>query len=128
VATVPIDLTDVDIPENTSQRINFTVVDEDGNGIPAASLSTLTVTLYNKRDEAIINSRDGVSILNANGGQVDANGVGSWLMEPDDNPILVTTSRSGWEHHVVLFEWTWGTGKAGKQPVKLKICDLKHVP
>jgi hypothetical protein len=128
MATVPIDLTDTNIPENTSQRINFTVVDEDGVGIPAASLTSLTVTLYNKRDEAIINSVDDIDILNANGGVVDVNGVGSWLMAPADNPILVTTSRAGWEHHIALFEWAWGSGKKGKQPVKLKICDLKHVP
>ena len=126
MATVPIDLTDTDIPEESSQRINFTVVDEDGVGIPAASLTSLTVTLYNKRDEAVINSRTDLDILNVNGGIVGVDGVGSWLMTPDDNPILVTNSK--WEHHIALFEWAWGSGKKGKQPVKLKIVNLEFVP
>lgn len=125
MAVIPIDLTDTPIAEETTQRINFTVVDEDGVGIPAASLDSLTVTLFTTRANTIINSRDTIDILNANGGSVDANGVGYWLMDPDDNAIIGGGKS---EHHTALFEWGWATTREGRQPVLLKVCNLKQVP
>ena len=125
MATIPIDLTGSPIAEETSQRINFTVVDEDGVGIPAAGLTSLTLTLFTKRANTIINGRDATDILNVNGGTVGVDGVGSFLMTPDDNVISGTGKV---EYHTALFEWAWGTGKEGKQPVKLKVVNLQQVP
>ena len=129
MATIPIDLTGSPIAEETSQRINFTVVDENGDGIPVGSLTTLTVTLFNVADSAIINSRDGTDIKNANGGELDiggVDGVGAWTMDPDDNEIIGTSKAV--EYHTALFEWTWATTKEGRQPVSLLVVNLKHVP
>jgi hypothetical protein len=126
MATLPIDLTDDPIAEEATARIDFTVTDEDGVGIPAASLDGLTVTLFEERSGQIINSRTDVNILNANGGTVDANGVGTWLMDPDDNVFVAGGQQ---EYHVALFEWTFGGGsKDGKQPVRLKVINLQQVP
>lgn len=126
-----IDLTDSPIPERTSRRINFTIVDEDGVGIPEASVDTITVTLFEERELTIINSRDDVDIKNANGGELDRggeDGVGGWTMDPEDNPIVRTASQQE-EYHIVLFEWTYSAGnKDGKQPVRLKVVNLQHVP
>lgn len=127
MAVLPIDLTGSPIAELTSQRINFTVVDEDGVGIPAANLATLTLTLFVERDGAIINSRDGIDILNTNGGTVGVDGVGTYTMEPADNPIVRTGSKQE-EYHIALFEWTYSGGtKDGKQPVRLKVVNLQNV-
>jgi hypothetical protein len=101
------DLTADPYAEKSTQKINFTVEDEDGNAVQP---ETLTVTLYNQADGAIINSRNAINILNANGGSVSA-GVGYWIMDPDDNAI-VNDARDE-EIHVALFEWTWNSGQRG---------------
>jgi len=125
-----IDLTDTPINERTTRRINFKVLDEDGVGIPAASIDTITVTLFEERDEAFINSRDHVDIKNTNGGELDRNGedgLGGWTMDPEDNQIVRTASKEE-EYHIALFEWTYSAGnKDGKQPVRLKVLNLQHV-
>lgn len=127
MASLPIDLTADLIPELTTQKLAYRVLDEDEVGIPGASLLTLTVTLFALESESIINSRSDIDILGANGGSVpDANGDGNWVMLPADNAII---DGEAFEDHIALLEWTYGTGpKQGRQPIRLRVGDLVKVP
>ena len=117
--------------EETTAIYGTTVQDEDGAGIAAASLTTLTLTLYNKDDtiKTIINTRDGQDVLNANNVTVDGSGVLEWTMQPNDNQIIGTSaSVGGDEEHIALFQWTYSGGaKAGKHEVRILVKNLEKV-
>jgi len=114
------------IAEKTTAKLAFVVQDEAGVAIPAASLTTLVATLYVRRGGAIINSRTAQSILNANGGTVDAGGNGTLILVPADNAIVSATGAI--EDHDLLIEWTYNAGaKAGKHLLHLRVANLAKV-
>ena len=118
-------LTD-DIMEKTTVKITATVEDEDGNGLAAASLDTLTLTLYSLEDNTIINSRDDQSVKNVNGVTLDANGSLIWTVTPADTIIVNTTLNA--ERHRAVFEWTYDTGaKNGKHVIDMRIINLVKI-
>jgi len=120
------DLTDDPVAEESTAILSFQVQDEDGNNLGADVLDSLTFTLYNKTDEAIINSRTGVDILNAGPGTVDSDGIGEVVLDADDN-IIVGTLRA--EDHMALFAWTWAGGsREGKHQVRIRVQNLGKVP
>ncbi|MCK9568735.1 hypothetical protein M0R72_07330 [Candidatus Pacearchaeota archaeon] len=107
-----------------------TIKDENGTALTSGDLSTLTLTLYDKDTEAIINSRDSQDVLNKNGVTVGAAGALTWVMTPDDNVIVTTTSYAPgqWESHIALFEWTWSSStKAGKYQVQIDVEQMAKV-
>jgi hypothetical protein len=138
-------------PEKTTGRLTAVVQDHAGVAIPAASLTTLVLTLYNLADGAIINSRSAQSVLNANGGTVDSSGNLVMILGPLDNVITGTASpstsladlmaargstplplgssaRSQVETHVALFEYTYDSGaKSGKTEVFIDVLNLAKV-
>jgi len=124
---MPLPLT-YSLDERTSGRIVGTITEEDGvTPIPAGTLTTLTFTLYaDDGSNTIINSRTDVNILNANGGTVSAAGVLTLTLAPADNQIL--NANLPYERHVVLLEWTWGSGKAGNAELILSVRNLQLVP
>ena len=114
--------------EASSSKLTATIQDESETAIPAASLGTLTLTLYDQLTElnspgstaAIINSRDAQDVLNANGCTVSTGGVMTMTFTPADN-IIVNTGKSS-ERHVALFKYTYAAGlKAGKQEVLIDV-------
>ncbi len=112
------------ILEKTTPKITATIQDENGTAIPAASLTTLTLTLYNREDSAktIINSRNAQNVLNANNVTVDSNGLITWSVQPLDTAILGTASS---ERHRAVFEWTYNSGaKNGKYIIDMTIKNL----
>jgi hypothetical protein len=118
---------DDSVAEGTTCQITGTLVDETGTAIPGASLTTLRFTLYNKTGLTILNSRNAVDILNANGGTVDSAGLVTMILDPADNQI-VGAGVGGGEQHVGLFEWTWASGvKKGRHEVPFHIVNLAVV-
>lgn len=116
-----------DIREATTPVYTATIKDELGVVIPAASLSTLTLTYYEKRANTIINSRDGQNILNANNVTVSSGGVLTWTLQPADTAILDV--QNVYEEHIALFAWTWAAGaKAGKHEVRFIVTNMTRVP
>ena len=113
-----------DVLERTTRIFSATVQDLDGVAIPAASLTTMVLTLYSLHSLAVINSRNAQDILNANNVTIDANGLLTWELQPADNQIL-DNSRPV-EVHRALFEWTWG-GKAGKDEIDFYVRNLNKV-
>jgi len=115
------------IAEKSTRTLRFVTADENGDAVGAAELATLTLTLYDKRSKTILNSRDHQSILNANGGTVDASGNGELVLADADN-ALVSQGRSS-EMHVALIEWTWAGGtKSGRHEIVLTVENLQKVP
>jgi len=113
--------------EKTTQLFTGNFVDETGVAIPAASLSTLTLTLYDVVSGTKINSRNVQNVLNANNVTVSSSGGLTWTMQPADNPIISTALPN--ELHVALWEWTYGAGgtKAGKHETGFSIKNLTNV-
>jgi len=116
--------------EETTAIYGTTIQDTDGNGIAAASITTLTLTLYNFDDseKSIINSRNAQDVLNTNGVTVDGSGVLEWTMDPADNEIMGTPGVGESEKHIALFEYTYSGGtKAGKHEVVINVENLDKV-
>lgn len=115
------------VPEKSTAQITGVLKDEAANVIPAASLTTLTLTLYVLGFPAqIINGRDAQNVLNANGVAVDANGNLTWTMTPADNVIIDPTNDV--ETHIALFQWTWSAGaKAGRSEIAIQVVNLDKV-
>src|SRR5689334_10602277 len=101
------------IAEKTTWRLTATLVDETAAAVPSASVSTLTLTLYN-RDSAtkeIINSVDHVNILNTGRGTLHAtSGLLTITLDPNDNAIIDSMSDLEW--HRALIEGTYSGAKA----------------
>src|SRR5262245_7000457 len=108
-----------EVIEKTTCRYTATLTDELGSVIPAASLTTLTLTLFDRRTGSIINSLNAQNVLNANGVTVDSSGNLIWTMSPADNAI---TGSWDVEEHGAMFEWTWSAGaKGGKHEVSFVV-------
>ena|SRR5436190_23659724 len=118
-----------DVLEQSTPKYTATITDDAGAALPAASLTTLTLTLYVIKADgtiAYVNSRNRQSILNLNNGTVDVNGLVTWLVQQADTTFVEATLP--FERHIALFEWTWSTGsKAGKHEAVLNIQNLNVV-
>lgn len=114
--------------QNTKARYTGQIVDELGAGIDAASLTTLTLTLYDLVSNTIINGRNAQNILNANNVTVDASGNLVWSVQPSDNPIYSSTPVEN-ELHIALFQWTWGVAgvNKGNHEVGIRVIALKRL-
>lgn len=98
-------------PERVTAEITTTVTDESGDAIAGSSLTTLTLTLYNKSTGAVINSVSETNILNTGRGSVSEAGVLTLTLEPEDMQVVDSELKAGnIEHHVALIVWTWDSG------------------
>lgn len=116
------------VREKTTVKYTAVIKDENGTAIPAASLSALTLTLYNMGSTArdIINSRTAQNVLNANNVTVDTDGIITWTMQPDDNQIIDANKKT--ERHRALFIFTWDAGsKKGTHTVDFDVENLEKV-
>ncbi len=118
------------VNEDGTLRITGVLKDELGVAIPGASLATLTLTLYDLATDAIINSRNAMSILNVSTGTVDASGNFALVLLPADNPIVTpaTAARNSRERHIALLKWTYGTGRGQWQELQIDVVQLNRVP
>jgi hypothetical protein len=113
------------VAEKTTQKYTATIKDENGTAIPAASLTTLTLTLYEQTTQTIINSRNQQNVLNLQGVTVDAQGLLTWVMTPADNAHLGVAQK---EQHVALFEFTYAAGaKRGQAEVLFEVTNTARV-
>lgn len=117
------------IPEQTTPKITAVIKDENGTAIPASSLDTLTLDLYNQSDAptfTVINLRSAQNVLNANGVTVDASGNLTWQMVTADNVIIDSTLKT--EKHRAVFNWTYSAGaKTGRHIIDLTVVNLEKI-
>ena len=94
--------------ERSSGTYTATLSDENGDAVTA--LDSLVVWLRDVSSGAYLNSREGQSLLNANGGTFSA-GALTWAMEPADHAIVGTGPI---ERHEAVFRATWDSGTKSK--------------
>lgn len=111
-AVQPAEIAIITINEGNIALVSGTLTDEAGDAVPLASLSTLTLTLYDRATDTIINSRTAQSILNTNGGTFAAtSGAFTLTLSSNDNPIVTSALAAGrTETHIGLVEATWAGG------------------
>ena len=96
------------IKEKQTGIYAFTMKDEAGAVIPAASLTSLTLTVYSLQSGAIVNSRNAQNVLNANNVSVSEGGVVTWIQQIADVTILNDALTE--ETHRCLFVFGWNSG------------------
>jgi len=112
------------VQEATTATYTATLKDDAGVVIPSADLTTLTLTLYNEKTDAVINSRTAQDVLGVNGGTVHAtSGLLTQVFAPADNPIIDTALEHGrTEVHIAQFDFTWNAGaKAGRKMITIEV-------
>jgi hypothetical protein len=116
--------------ELSSCYFEGTLKDEQGVVVPLASLSSITLTLFGKKVDDIINSRDDDDVLNAGGGTYHAtSGLFTMTFDGDDSPIITASSKDGKvEDHWAMFDAQWGTGGRLIWLVKIRVRQLRRVP
>ena len=113
--------------ERTTRRVNAILTDEDDVGIDVADITSVVMTLYNKADGSIINSRTVQDIKNANDVTIDSVGALVWIVQVLDNVIV--DSKQVLEHHIALIEWTWSAGNhEGRYTIDIFIRNMEKVP
>lgn len=118
----------VDVLEGETPRYTATVKDDTGAVLPAASLTTITLTLYViKTDGTVgyVNSRNAQNVLNANNVTISAAGILVWQMQVADTTLVEALP---FERHIALWEWTWPTSRAGKHELFITVKALGEVP
>lgn len=92
--------------------------DEAGVAVAKADLGTVKLWLYVKQEapgapSAYLNSRNGVSIKDANGGTITTGGVLTLVLDPADNVISESNLVEEW--HTAEIEYTYNGGaKTGR--------------
>jgi hypothetical protein len=117
------------VAEKTTLLITATLLDEVGDPVQAAMLSTLTLTLYNRDSVAkeIINSLSAVNILNTGRGTVHAtSGLLSITLQPDDNAMVDTATDLEWHRALIQGTYAGGT-KAFKYEIDVQVRNLEKV-
>ena len=112
------------IHQGTTPKLTFDIENEDGVVIPSASLTTLTLNLFNLDDEdnTILNSRTDQDVLNANNVTVSGAGAGVWSMQVGDTAMVGTGYIEG---HRAVFKWTYDSGnKTGDHIIDMRIRNM----
>lgn len=106
-----------------SAQYTVTLTDETGTAIGSEELQSLTLTIYALDDErTIVNSVDAVSILNTGRGALDAAGLLTLTLTPEDNQLVDPLRTS--ELHVWLLQGVWGGLKKTKHEVLVKVLNI----
>tara|TARA_R110000787_G_scaffold180096_2_gene292180 strand:+ start:184 stop:534 length:351 start_codon:yes stop_codon:yes gene_type:complete len=113
----------------STAKYTATLNDESEVVVPLSALTTVTLTLYDKAKDSIINGRDAQNVLNTNNVTISAEGVLVWTMQAADNAIITTTLRNNaYERHVALFQFTWSSGtKSGKHELEYEVRQINKV-
>ncbi len=114
------------VREKTTRRYTAVLKDETGTAIGSGTLSSLKLTLYNRADGSIINTRNQQNVLNVNGVTVDSSGNLTWTMDPADNPVI--DAAKDYEEHVALFEIGWSSdAKKNNHEVILRVENVNKI-
>jgi hypothetical protein len=112
--------------KKTTSDLTLQLTDEANVNLPSAQVTTLTLTLYEKKTQAILNSRSAQTILSANGGTLASGGLLTLLLSNLDNALTQQTVSS--EDHVALIEWTWASGaRYGKKEITFSVINQAKV-
>jgi hypothetical protein len=93
--------------EENSCTVKFTVKGNDGaTAVPRSQMSEAVLTFWDKQSSVIINSWDHTDVLD----KIGEDGVFTWHLTKDDNPIFSTKSLTDEETHVGTIQITANNG------------------
>jgi len=115
-----------EVVQGANAQYSVTLRDLSGTVIASADIVSLTLTLYDKSSDVILNSRNAVDALNANDVTVGStDGLLTWDIQPDDNTIYdsnIVAGRS--EVHVARFTLTYDTDKVAIEEIEINVIKL----
>ena len=119
--------------EESSRTVTFTLKDQAGVVVPLADIDTITLTLYDfgtysgtvtSPSRGIINGRIDQDVKNTNDVTVHATtGLVTWVMQPDDNVIVV--KRRLVERHFAEFHIETTGGAVLNYPFGIEVVNLR---
>src|SRR5262245_64846184 len=129
---IPQQLTETLI-EGSSGLYSFTLVDEAGDAIDAGFIDTLTLTLYDRDSDEIVNARDGQNILNVNDGSVTTDPgppvTTTVILEIQPEDTVILNQNRVIEYRVLSFRWTWDAGnRTAGHVIQFGIENVEHWP
>jgi hypothetical protein len=96
---------DTILDAGTTPLFRATMKDAAGVVVPAASLTGVWITLYDKGSQAILNGWHRRDALNASGVSIDSGGVLRWVLTAADMARIDQQMQP--EEHVILVEVRW---------------------
>lgn len=117
----------IELQEGQSGVFTFILKDENGDPVEKAAVDTLTLHIYDRLTDEIINTRDEQDVLDANGVTMHAtSGLVTWSIAPVDVPFLGGDTIPA-EVHIARFRATWDSGaKAFSYEIEMTVCNLKQ--
>lgn len=100
--------------EKETATYSFTLKNEAGQPVAAASLTSATLTLYELESGTIVNGRSSQNVLNLNNVTIDSNGLVSWSIQLADVTLLDATRGTEVHRALFLFAWNDGVNAKGK--------------
>lgn len=97
------------ITEGSTVYLTGTILDHLLAPVPSAALYSLKVWVTDLKTGSVINSRNGQSILNANGGTIHAT-TGAWTLKLGALDSVIVNTADPYERHRVLVEWKYNAG------------------
>lgn len=113
------------VNEQSTALYKAVLIDERGVAVGVSRVQTLTLTLCNTVDEAIINNRDGQNVLNQNNVSLDVDGNLAFELQPADTAMQDASVKS--EIHRAIFRVTYDGEKSMNSDVDFKIRNLTKV-
>lgn len=123
--TNPVKLFTTPVSARSTVVYTAQLVDQNGNGIPASSLTSLTLSLFDKGSGAVINNIQDVNILNTGRGVIDANGNLTITFSSADTIIIGTPFSGALQYRSMVIMWTYNSGASnGRRQVDFSIMEL----
>lgn len=115
------------VNEGESMNIITTLKDLASPAATVTSVTTIVLTLYNVRDESIINSRTAQDINNANSSTFSS-GVLTIELDASDSVIVETdhVAKGETEEHVAKVTYTWSDGNTTRTGIEEFIFEVKR--
>ena len=124
MSSAPVTFTLV-VNEGSIAKYSCSLEDENAASVGSGVIDSLTLTLVNKADGSIINSRSDQDVLNTNNVTVSAGGALVYLLQPADTAIIDTDLST--ETHVGTFKMQFNTTGFSTWDVEFVIRNLAQV-
>lgn len=113
------------ITEGTTPILSAVVTNESKTALAASELDTVTLTYFDSRSKAIINSRDAQDVLNANSVTVGSDGNLQWYMLAADTAAADPEAAESVRRLTARFNWTWtdtgGRPRVGQEDIAINL-------
>lgn len=113
-------------PAGATITVQGQIVDPEGNGLAAANLTALTLTLVDTLTGLIVNGCYKANILNYGRGTVDVSGDLTIRLGPNDTSIADAPGAARLQRSMIV-DWTWADGiytSVGRQQANLMLVAL----